>query len=113
MQAIAGVHANSLMSVKNSTIVCIGVSTLPRPQKHHLLSCQAPLETVQTLYIGFSWPPYKSNFLVNVQFIRFYCIFYVKIAMPLPSLKNVTSLFPSNLPLKVEVLSSLLFLKIW
>ena len=27
---------------------------------------------------------YKSNFLVNAQFIRFYCIFYVKIAIPPP-----------------------------
>ena len=32
--------------------------------------------------------------------------FYVKTATPLPPLKKVTSLFPSNSPLKVEALSS-------
>ena len=42
----------------------------------------------------------------------FYFIFYVKTATFHP-LKKVTLLFPSNFPLKIEILSSHTFLKIW
>ena len=44
-----------------------------------------------------------STFFV-IKYFRFYCIFYVKTAKPL---NKVSPLFLSNLPLKIEVLSSL------
>ena len=58
------------------------------------------------------------HFFVS-KYFRFQFIFYVKIAPPSPPStphllkKKFSPLFPSNPPLKVEVLSSPLFLKIW
>ena len=54
-----------------------------------------------------------------IKYFRFNFFVCVKIATPPPppplhpSLKKVTSLFPSNPSLKVKVLPSLHFLKIW
>ena len=52
----------------------------------------------------------EKTFIV-IKYFRFEFIFYVKIATPPP--KKSHPLFPSNLPLKVDVLSSPFFLKIW
>ena len=52
----------------------------------------------------------EKTFIV-IKYFRFEFIFYVKIATPPP--KKSHPLFPSNPPLKVDVLSSPFFLKIW
>ena len=58
------------------------------------------------------------EFFFVIKYFRFQFIFYVKLHLPPPPppLKKVTLLFPTKLPLKVEVLSSPpspTFLKLW
>ena len=69
------------------------------------LSCQAPPINRQTVQAPHDREKYFcwSIFFI-IKYFKFYFIFYVKIAPP--SLKKVTSFFPSNPPLKVQVLKA-------